>query len=163
MANSLTSTKWTFLTFGSVFQVNNRFFFYCYCWLFYFLSSNIQNTRRFYVLIVYYLWHIYLYFTLVLPDKDKDGEFKWVDKSTVQFSNYGPGWPVNTVGIWDCGQIFTGKDWHWNVLSQINLTRFFLHQPSSKLCCRKLWRPVGNHQLLQEPRLHLWDDRWTES
>ncbi|KAG7499177.1 macrophage mannose receptor 1-like [Solea senegalensis] len=44
-----------------------------------------------------------------LSDKDQDGVFKWVDKSPVQFSNYGPGWPRNTAGLWDCGQIFTGN------------------------------------------------------
>ncbi|XP_076014518.1 uncharacterized protein LOC143007034 [Genypterus blacodes] len=45
-----------------------------------------------------------------LSDKDMDGEFRWVDKSsTAAFSNYGPGWPKNTPGIWDCGQIFSGN------------------------------------------------------
>uniref|UniRef100_A0A3B4WVE2 C-type lectin domain-containing protein n=1 Tax=Seriola lalandi dorsalis TaxID=1841481 RepID=A0A3B4WVE2_SERLL len=39
----------------------------------------------------------------------QDGDFKWVDKSTIEFSNYGPGWPRNTAGVWDCGQIFTGR------------------------------------------------------
>ncbi|XP_026154124.1 macrophage mannose receptor 1 isoform X2 [Mastacembelus armatus] len=44
-----------------------------------------------------------------LSDKDQDGNFKWVDRTDIQFSNYGPGWPRNTVGLWDCGQIFTGN------------------------------------------------------
>lgn len=43
------------------------------------------------------------------PDKDQDGHFRWVDKTEVTFSNYGPGWPRNTDNIWDCGQIFTGE------------------------------------------------------
>uniref|UniRef100_A0A3P9LRE2 C-type lectin domain-containing protein n=1 Tax=Oryzias latipes TaxID=8090 RepID=A0A3P9LRE2_ORYLA len=38
-----------------------------------------------------------------------DGVFKWVDKTDTTFSNYGPGWPRNTEGSWDCGQIFTGR------------------------------------------------------
>uniref|UniRef100_A0A4W6CCZ7 C-type lectin domain-containing protein n=1 Tax=Lates calcarifer TaxID=8187 RepID=A0A4W6CCZ7_LATCA len=42
-------------------------------------------------------------------DKDQDGVFKWVDKTAVTFSNYGPGWPRNTANLWDCGQIFTGR------------------------------------------------------
>lgn len=46
---------------------------------------------------------------VVIIDKDKDGEFKWVDKSAVTFSNYGPGWPKDTAKLWDCGQIFTGE------------------------------------------------------
>ncbi|KAA8584470.1 hypothetical protein FQN60_008255 [Etheostoma spectabile] len=44
-----------------------------------------------------------------LSDKDQDGDFKWVDKGAITFSNYGPGWPRNTAGTWDCGQIFTGN------------------------------------------------------
>ncbi|XP_026210251.1 C-type mannose receptor 2, partial [Anabas testudineus] len=44
-----------------------------------------------------------------LSDKDKDGVFKWVDKTPVTFSNYGSGWPKNTIDVWDCGQIFTGN------------------------------------------------------
>ncbi|XP_049459415.1 macrophage mannose receptor 1 [Epinephelus fuscoguttatus] len=44
-----------------------------------------------------------------LSDKDQDGHFKWVDKTEVTFSNYGPGWPRNTEHFWDCGQIFTGN------------------------------------------------------
>ncbi|XP_068430349.1 uncharacterized protein [Clinocottus analis] len=44
-----------------------------------------------------------------LSDKDQDGDFKWVDKSPVTFSNYGPSWPKNTAGTWDCGQIYTGN------------------------------------------------------
>ncbi|XP_047200502.1 macrophage mannose receptor 1 [Hippoglossus stenolepis] len=49
-----------------------------------------------------------------LSDKDQDGDFRWVDKSAVTFSNYGPGWPRNTAGVWDCGQIFTGNyDGKW--------------------------------------------------
>lgn len=51
-----------------------------------------------------------LFFWFVMsPDKDQDGDFKWVDKSLITFSNYGAGWPRNTAGLWDCGQIFTGK------------------------------------------------------
>lgn len=46
----------------------------------------------------------------MLPDKDKDGSFRWVDKTEVQYSNYGPGWPRNTANLWDCGQIFTGRN-----------------------------------------------------
>ncbi|CAJ1070748.1 macrophage mannose receptor 1 [Xyrichtys novacula] len=46
---------------------------------------------------------------LGLSDKDQDGTFKWVDKSPITYSNYGPGWPHNTAKIWDCGQIFTGN------------------------------------------------------
>lgn len=42
---------------------------------------------------------------------DQDGHFRWVDKTEVKFSNYGPGWPHNTANIWDCGQIFTGENW----------------------------------------------------
>ncbi|XP_023264465.1 macrophage mannose receptor 1-like [Seriola lalandi dorsalis] len=49
-----------------------------------------------------------------LSDMGQDGDFKWVDKSTIEFSNYGPGWPRNTAGVWDCGQIFTGNyDGKW--------------------------------------------------
>nr|XP_040053507.1 macrophage mannose receptor 1 [Gasterosteus aculeatus aculeatus] len=49
-----------------------------------------------------------------LSDKDQDGEFKWVDKSPITFSNYGPGWPKNTAATWDCGQIYTGNyDGKW--------------------------------------------------
>ncbi|GLD55459.1 macrophage mannose receptor 1 [Lates japonicus] len=49
-----------------------------------------------------------------LSDKDQDGVFKWVDKTAVTFSNYGPGWPRNTANLWDCGQIFTGNyDGKW--------------------------------------------------
>ncbi|KAF7670463.1 hypothetical protein LDENG_00124860, partial [Lucifuga dentata] len=44
-----------------------------------------------------------------LSDKDQDGVFRWVDKTAISFSNYGPGWPRNTENIWDCGQIFTGN------------------------------------------------------
>ncbi|MEQ2275125.1 hypothetical protein XENORESO_021066 [Xenotaenia resolanae] len=39
----------------------------------------------------------------------QDGDFKWEDKSKIQFSNYGAGWPRNTANLWDCGQIFTGN------------------------------------------------------
>lgn len=46
---------------------------------------------------------------MMMPDMYKDGEFKWVDKSAITFTNYGPGWPTNTVDAWDCGQIFTGR------------------------------------------------------
>ncbi|XP_036973174.1 macrophage mannose receptor 1 [Acanthopagrus latus] len=49
-----------------------------------------------------------------LSDKDQDGSFNWVDKSKIEFSNYGPGWPKNTANLWDCGQIFTGNyDGRW--------------------------------------------------
>nr|XP_020506487.1 macrophage mannose receptor 1-like [Labrus bergylta] len=44
---------------------------------------------------------------LGLSDKDQDGDFRWVDKTQITFSNYGPGWPQNTANVWDCGQIFT--------------------------------------------------------
>ncbi|RVE65935.1 hypothetical protein OJAV_G00121150 [Oryzias javanicus] len=44
-----------------------------------------------------------------LSDMVQDGVFKWVDKTDTTFSNYGPGWPQNTEGSWDCGQIFTGN------------------------------------------------------
>ncbi|XP_068609207.1 uncharacterized protein [Brachionichthys hirsutus] len=49
-----------------------------------------------------------------LSDKDQDGEFRWVDKSEVTFSNYGSGSPRNTPNMVDCGQIFTGNyDGKW--------------------------------------------------
>lgn len=49
-----------------------------------------------------------------LSDKDKDGSFRWVDNTEVQFSNYGTNWPQNTPNLWDCGQIFTGNyDGKW--------------------------------------------------
>ncbi|XP_062291189.1 macrophage mannose receptor 1 [Scomber scombrus] len=49
-----------------------------------------------------------------LSDKDQDGQFKWVDKTDINYSNYGSGWPQNTAGVWDCGQIFTGNyDGKW--------------------------------------------------
>ncbi|KAM3599721.1 uncharacterized protein V6R79_010309 [Siganus canaliculatus] len=49
-----------------------------------------------------------------LSDKDQDGSFRWVDKTAVEFSNYGSGFPQNTVDSWDCGQIFTGNyDGKW--------------------------------------------------
>lgn len=54
----------------------------------------------------------YIHFSIydiTVPDKDEDGEFKWVDKTAITFSNYGPGWPTNTENLWDCGQIFTGE------------------------------------------------------
>lgn len=92
------------------------------------------------------------------PDKDQDGHFRWVDKTEVTFSNYGPGWPKNTANIWDCGQIFTGESpvKHWaEAASQSQSTEVLF-------CCRKLWWHVGNHQLLQEPGLHLRDDRRAE-
>uniref|UniRef100_A0A8C6S314 C-type lectin domain-containing protein n=1 Tax=Neogobius melanostomus TaxID=47308 RepID=A0A8C6S314_9GOBI len=38
----------------------------------------------------------------------KDGDFKWVDKSGFDFSNFASGFPKNTEHFWDCGQIFTG-------------------------------------------------------
>ncbi|XP_034047429.1 C-type mannose receptor 2-like [Thalassophryne amazonica] len=44
-----------------------------------------------------------------LSDKYEDGKFTWVDRSPITFSNFGPGWPRNTAGLWDCGQIFTGN------------------------------------------------------
>uniref|UniRef100_A0AAQ5YQG0 C-type lectin domain-containing protein n=1 Tax=Amphiprion ocellaris TaxID=80972 RepID=A0AAQ5YQG0_AMPOC len=44
-----------------------------------------------------------------LSDMYEDGVFKWVDKSAIQFSNYGSGWPKNTEKMWDCGQIYTGN------------------------------------------------------
>lgn len=50
-----------------------------------------------------------LFFHNLSPDKDQDGSFNWVDKSKIEFSNYGPGWPKNTANLWDCGQIFTGR------------------------------------------------------
>lgn len=51
-----------------------------------------------------------LFFLLISSlDKDKDGSFRWVDKTEIQFSNYGPNWPQNTPNLWDCGQIFTGS------------------------------------------------------
>lgn len=46
---------------------------------------------------------------VMLPDKDQDGAFRWVDKTEITFSNFGPGWPTNTANVWDCGQIFTGR------------------------------------------------------
>lgn len=49
-----------------------------------------------------------------LSDKDKDGDFRWVDKTTPNFTNYGSGWPKNTADAWDCGLIFTGNyDGKW--------------------------------------------------
>lgn len=53
-----------------------------------------------------------VHFPVMLPDKDKDGVFKWVDKTEITFSNYGTGWPRNTADFWDCGQIFTGRICH---------------------------------------------------
>uniref|UniRef100_A0AAQ5Z2R9 C-type lectin domain-containing protein n=1 Tax=Amphiprion ocellaris TaxID=80972 RepID=A0AAQ5Z2R9_AMPOC len=38
---------------------------------------------------------------IMLPDMYEDGVFKWVDKSAIQFSNYGSGWPKNTEKMWD--------------------------------------------------------------
>lgn len=92
------------------------------------------------------------------PDKDQDGHFRWVDKTEVTFSNYGPGWPKNTANMWDCGQIFTGESpvKHWVQAASRSESTELLS------CCRKLWRHVGNDQLLQEPGLHLWDDRRAE-
>ncbi|KAK0140767.1 C-type mannose receptor 2 [Merluccius polli] len=44
-----------------------------------------------------------------LSDKDVDGTWAWVDRSSLTFTNWGSGWPRNTATIWDCGQIFTGN------------------------------------------------------
>ncbi|XP_071751059.2 uncharacterized protein LOC139908314 [Centroberyx gerrardi] len=44
-----------------------------------------------------------------LSDKDQDNKFTWVDKTETTFTNWGSGWPQNTVNAWDCGQIFTGN------------------------------------------------------
>ncbi|CAL9682123.1 unnamed protein product [Knipowitschia caucasica] len=44
-----------------------------------------------------------------LSDMYKDGEFKWIDKSALGFSNFAPGFPKNTEHFWDCGQIYTGN------------------------------------------------------
>lgn len=92
---------------------------------------------------------------------DQDGHFRWVDKTEVKFSNYGPGWPHNTANIWDCGQIFTGENPKRGaeVASQPEPTEL------SVLFCsvsRKLRRLVGNDQLLQEPGLHLRADGGAE-
>ncbi|XP_072304766.1 macrophage mannose receptor 1-like [Eucyclogobius newberryi] len=42
-----------------------------------------------------------------LSDMYQDGEFKWVDTSPIDFSNFAPGFPKNTEDIRDCGQIYT--------------------------------------------------------
>lgn len=54
----------------------------------------------------------FIFRSTMLPDKDQDGDFRWVDKTEITFSNYGPGWPINTKDSWDCGQIFTGRICH---------------------------------------------------
>lgn len=84
--NFQTSTRWTSLIFGSVYQV--------------------PNTLRLAFFPLYP--HVRFHERSSLTDKDQDGHFRWVDKSEVTYSNYGPGWPQNTANIWDCGQIFTG-------------------------------------------------------
>ncbi|KAL0965895.1 hypothetical protein UPYG_G00287370 [Umbra pygmaea] len=43
-----------------------------------------------------------------VSDKDKDGTFKWVDNTDIPISNWKSGYPMNTVNLWDCGQIYTG-------------------------------------------------------
>lgn len=141
-ANFQTSTKWTFPTFGLVYQVPNM--------LHWFFSHFLFTLGKCPLLLTHSHW--------CPPDKDQDGHFRWVDKNEVTFSNYGPGWPKNMANIWDCGQIFTGESpvKHWvEAASQSESTELLF-------CCRKLWRHVGNDQLLQEPGLHLWDDRRAE-
>ncbi|TRY84221.1 hypothetical protein DNTS_026642 [Danionella cerebrum] len=44
-----------------------------------------------------------------ISDKDKDGTFRWVDKTNIEFSNWSPNFPQNTADQWDCGQIYTGN------------------------------------------------------
>lgn len=44
-----------------------------------------------------------------LSDKDQDGNFQWVDKTALQFTNWKPGYPKDTTSMWDCGQIYTGN------------------------------------------------------
>ncbi|XP_063066766.1 macrophage mannose receptor 1, partial [Engraulis encrasicolus] len=44
-----------------------------------------------------------------LSDKDQDGNFQWVDKTHIEFSNWRANYPQNTANSWDCGQIYTGN------------------------------------------------------
>ncbi|XP_062410864.1 macrophage mannose receptor 1-like [Sardina pilchardus] len=44
-----------------------------------------------------------------LSDKDQDGNLQWVDKTSVEYSNWRSGFPVYTEDMWDCGQIYTGN------------------------------------------------------
>lgn len=121
---------------------------------------NNGNNKCFVVNMNYVSTHCPIC-VITLPDKDKDGEFKWVDKTAITFSNYGPGWPRNTEVLWDCGQIFTGDT---STLSFWSFAASWLapitERPHECLFpSRKLWRKMGNDQLLQEPGFHLWDDR----
>ena len=53
-------------------------------------------------------------------DQDTDGVFKWTDGSSTStgFENFGENQPVNTVGTWDCGSIYTGNpDLKWETMS----------------------------------------------
>lgn len=86
-----TSTRWTSLIFGSGYQVPNTL-----DWLYSRFSPTSASVN------------VNLPLARASTDKDQDGHFRWVDKTEVTFSNYGPGWPQNTANIWDCGQIFTG-------------------------------------------------------
>lgn len=47
---------------------------------------------------------------MISSDKDQDGNFQWVDKTHVEFSNWRENFPQNTANMWDCGQIYTGEE-----------------------------------------------------
>lgn len=47
---------------------------------------------------------------VVSSDKDQDGNFQWVDKTHLEFSNWRANFPQNTANMWDCGQIYTGEE-----------------------------------------------------
>lgn len=124
------------------------------------IRFNVYCERTLKKILSWQMWLLKTPFLLIflfvmLPDKDQDGKFKWVDKSDITFSNYGPGWPRNTAGLWDCGQIFTGKIctlplWPLTHTSKSFQSRLALQNQQQSLffTSRKLWWQMGNNQLL---------------
>jgi len=120
---SQTFTWWTSPTSGSVYQVLDTLTSLCLC-----DSCDLWNVPFFSFVSRF----------VMSPDKDQDGEFKWIDKSPITFSNYGPNWPQNTADSWDCGQIYTGRNGHSGILALNILVYVFS------------WRPTSLYLLLQE-------------
>lgn len=90
------------------------------------------------------------------PDKENDGSFRWIDGCQPAFSNYAPDFPQNTPQLWDCGQVFTGRQLTLRLLAGENgfsWAEVLLQAPSSgkQATASGIWATSARSRALEAP------------
>ena len=68
--------------------------------------ENYQHSLGWINEVLHILWNAFI--PLIISDTSIDGNFQWVQGSTMSYTNWNDGMPKDTVGQDDCGSIYTG-------------------------------------------------------